>query len=324
MRFQVPPHQTDGGWQRGFCRAVMPVFVLAGTVGLHAQAVLKGHVLENGPGGLPVANVQILVDNIAVWSESNGIFRVAWETNNPGTTVTVTPIPPLGHSVVNGQDFYPGVPVVSASSADSKPLWVFLCRSERVNEMRRRYFAIKHGLKSAQALQESYNHALALHTSGKQQEALSVLEDAELAGHVIAAITIRDIPMKFHTLRAQILTNRFELGDADNAFSRAIEAASSNFAPYHARGALRHRRNQPDEALNDYQKALELAREADDWEDVAKVYESLGDLHRDEKRPLEARSAFEEALVRYRSLAATSPEYGKDSERIAQKIQSLK
>jgi tetratricopeptide (TPR) repeat protein len=162
---------------------------------------------------------------------------------------------------------------------------------------------------------ELYAEAMSLFLNGKVEEALRVLDEdklrhsAQVAGQRKAeAEKALAEAIQGYILRARLLTIQFRFDEAQQTYKAALEVAPDSFDTHFAFAYFNHALNRYSEASSAYARSLDLARQSGRREEEALTLNNLGNLLNRQKRMVEARQDYEEALKTYRQLAQQNPE----------------
>src|SRR5215210_1612412 len=162
---------------------------------------------------------------------------------------------------------------------------------------------------------EMYQKALRLFLDGRLNEALAVLDEAELQGALAAARARkkeaeRDIEqvVQGYLLRAKLLTLQLQFARAEEIYRTAVEIVPESFEASFALAEFADNHMQYAPATAAYQHCIELARKQGAEAGVAKTLNNLGRLLSAQNRHGEARNAFDEALTIRRRLAEKDPD----------------
>ena len=345
------------------------VVVLALGIGTaaHAAATLRGLVLANQLGGMPVVNVQIAAQGAnPTQSKSLGEFLLEFPDRQPGDLVRLIVAHP-GWVVVNDVQLQRALP----RNPKEQPLEIIVCKEGEREQWAMQFYRLK-GREAAedtyrrklaelesrhaasakereqllrdrdQALaqadelarqlasikgeqqSDTYQSALRLFLNGQHDQALALLNEAQLQKDVKQATQALDKAMRSYLLRGQLLALRFQFDQAAAAYEEAVKLAPDNFDASFAYGYFHQKQNRFASAEKGYRQALEVARKENDVRGVAIVFNNLGVLHRDQNHYDEARKAYEEAMAIYEQFVKVNPDrYEVDARRVRHLIDEL-
>ena len=121
------------------CRLVIIVLLVLIDLRVHAAALLKGVMLENGLSGPPMSNVEVVADGTnPTISDDFGRFILEFPQKNPGDTVRIN-VRKEGYVVVNDAQLQLALP----AHADAAPLTVVLAKEADREEMVRRLYGLQ-------------------------------------------------------------------------------------------------------------------------------------------------------------------------------------
>ena len=204
----------------------------------------------------------------------------------------------------------------SGQQLDSKTMAQLRAKLEQARAQVDR-FAQELAARKPEELSDLYQKALREFLQGPDHfdKALAVLNEAELQRRVqLARKEQAEAQRKLeeaassYRLKGQMLVLRFRFDEAARAYKEAINATPESFDAQFDYAYFAQSLNRFGPARDAYERALAIAQWLKDQNRVAMTLNNLGNLHRVQNRPDEARAAYGEALKTYRALAATNPE----------------
>lgn len=125
-------------------------------------------------------------------------------------------------------------------------------------------------------------------------------------GHDTAEREIEEVARDY-LLKGRLLTLSFRFAEATKAYETAVAIAPDSYEANFALAYFSQSLNRYDQALAPYNRCLNLSRQSGNADDIARVLNNLGILHRAQNRMDEARKAYEEALTTYRKWQSPIP-----------------
>ena len=325
--------------------------VLVSAACIQAEAVMRGKVVRNRLDGESIVAVRITAPGVAnpTLSRDDGTFTLQFPNRPVGDRVTIELTHP-GFEVVNWPQLK-GV-VLALDYQKSNVLVIILAPAADRLEMAGRFYLnvslqaierqyqqrlqqagedktkLSRELVQTKALwtqtaqelaklqpgQSSplYEDAMKLIAEGKIEEALEVLNEANLikmtqAAKEAAARPLREAARGW-ALRGSLLATKFRFAEAEAAYREAVETAPDDFDRRFEFAYFLQNLNRHQAAREQYERCLSLARPQPDSVRIAMTLNNLGNLHSDQNRMEAARKAYEEALGTYRKLAASNPD----------------